>query len=326
MRITNAPDLDIDGKPVKPVSTWKPSKAALHYKGIAAGETVHFRVLAWSLIIGGALYIMVFLRTPIKNDQVVIMHLKGYLLMVMMHVLLAFLYNRAADFIDLGPSLKKLQAKVPREDAVPITLTIRQSGVTTGNDQGYMWLDEGTLYYKGRQTAFRLTRDDLPAATLMPRRERPDLNKGKFPKTLTVPANGRDLKLDIKLIEPYEDFTTRRRSQQFQIDLATWILDRPEADIESLLPPTQVHTSLVRKGWAKYEPLFAGGFLVALNGILMFAVLYGYQMGTTQSALNHIAATIHVFLVCLSLYIAFRAWKTAKVREELLAEESKESF
>lgn len=324
MRITNEPGLGIDGPPVKPTATWKPSKAALKYKGIAAGETAHFRVLAWILVVATTGYILVFLRTPIKNDQVVIMHLKGYLLMVMMHVMLAYLYNRAADFIDLGPSFKKLQAKVPREDAVPVSIGIRQSGVVTGADQGYLWLDEGTLFYKGRQTAFRLNREDLPAATLMPRRERPDLNKGKFPKTLTVPANGHSLKIDFKLIDPFEDFSTRRRAQQFQINLGTWILQNDSNQIESLLPPTQVHSTLLRTGWAKYEPLFAGGFLVALNGILTFAILYGYQMGTVQSSLNHIAATIHIALLIVSLGIAFRAWRTTQVREELIAEESKE--
>lgn len=322
MRLSPDSGIGLDGSTVKPTASWKPNKAARHYGVIAPGETLHFRIMAWIMLLAASVYILVFLRTPLADNQAWIMHTKGYMLLVGMHLLLAYLYGRASDFIDLGIPLRKLQYKVPREDAVPVEIKIRQSGVVTGCDQGYMWFDDEVLYYKGRQTAFRINRDDFPAATLMPRKERPDLGRMKFPKSLTLVVNDRKIRLCLKMIDPFEDFASRRKAQQFQIDLSDWILGSAQPAMESLLPPVEVHPSLIRKGWGKVEPLFGAGFLFALNVILCAAVLYGYQMGFVQGTLNHFAAGIHVGLLFISAWIAGRSWWNTKVREELVAKDS----
>lgn len=323
MRLLSDLESDHDKNPVKASSSWRPTQSAEEFSQQATNETLIFRLLAWLFLLVSAGYIFVFLRSPLADQNVWILHIKGYVLFVSMHFVLAYLYGRVSDHIEIGPSLKTIQAKVPNERAVPIEIRICQQKTVTGADQGFMWVDDGTLFFKGRQTAFRINREDLPPATMMPRRERPDLGQRKFPKCLSVGVNGRSLTLKFKMLDPFEDFSTRRRTQQFEIDLATWILANETGSMESLLPPNTVHPALRRRGLLRLEPLFGSGMLVAINAILSVSIMSGYRPGNLQAMFNQVASVVHVGLLVFSLWMAVRAWRTTQVRESLAAQDRK---
>lgn len=302
----------------RPHSTWKITRGAVEFLPQINSETLFLRIIAWTFLLSSVMFMSIFLRQEIRADQVWIMHIKGYAIYVAMHFVLFYLYRRLNNHINLGVPLKSLATRVPREDAEPIRLTIKHSGVITGFDEGYLWFDEGTLFYKGRQTVFRLNSRDFEPLKLWRRKDRPQLGK-RIPWVLPLNTEYGKMRVEFHIIDAHEDYTTRRKAAIFNRDLTKWFHDRPEGSLESLLPPCSLHLALKRSGMGRIEPLLTAGFLSALNISMFLLITRGYEMNEPQRAWAGFGALVFAVMLLFSLQMAFQCFRTNDVRSHLLS-------
>ncbi len=245
------------------------------------------------------------------------MHIKGYTVFVAMQITIMFLYGRLTQHIDSGPSLTAIESQLPSDGAVPIELKIRQSGCITGADQGFIWFEDNIFFYKGRQTSFRINREDIPPLAELPKKFHPKRDVKKSKLQLLLPVNDRQLHVQFKLINPFEDFKTRKKTHAFQSQFAKWLRSKDTSLTESLLPPTEVHPALIRQGWSKIEPLFGAGLLAAINIILFAAGVAFWKSTPNLIVLSQFSIFVNFTMLILSLRSAFQSWKSAGVREQI---------
>lgn len=281
-------------------------------------ETLFVRVVTWCVLAFSFAYVLAFLRrTDIADDVVWILHLKGYLLVALMHAVLYFVYRRLTDHINLGPGLKKVKSKVPADRAVPVRIKILQDNAITGVDEGYLWVENGTVFYKGLQTVFRLNWDDVPPTTLWKKEDRPNPELNKLPDTLPVPTQGRDLRVKFEILDADDDFGARRKAITFQSELLDWLDQRPKGSLESLLPPVDVHPALVRKGFPAKEAVIATAALVLLDIALAVSLNYGVNFKGNAYGFAILATILHLVLLILSFRLFIHCLRAFRVRHSL---------
>lgn len=317
MRATTHPGSGAEGIPFRPTGEWRVgARIEEHIPGLVK-DTLWIRILAWSLFLVGGVFAVGVLRQPLRDDGSWVLYLKSYMVMVGMQLVLVYLYRRVSDYIHLAGGLKKLKHKVPNEQACPVRLNVRQNGVITGQDEGFLWLDGGTLYYKGLQSVFRLNREDIPPLEMWPGFMRPNPSAGKLPTALPIPTDRHLLSIDWQLIDAHEDFTTRRRAHDFQVAVWEWVKDRPEGSLETLLPPRDLHPAYERQGATKFEPILGAGSLLSVNVILFFLMAFRVEHGPTQEAWHQMGLIAHGLMTLQAVRLAWKVTKDARVREEL---------
>ncbi|MBA4292305.1 hypothetical protein C0431_04990 [bacterium] len=317
MRLTEGLGLQTSDSPVRPTSYWRVSSRVEDHLLTGQNESVYIRSVFWILLSISVVYVIAFLRRPSLSDEIAwILHLKGYLVIAFINAGLFYIYRRLLNHLHLGPGLKKLRLKIPNEDALPVRITITQNDGVTGIDEGYMWLEDGTIFYKGRQTVFRLNRDDVPPLSTWPKRDRPNPGMNKLPDTLLIPVENRLLKLHFSILDSHEDFGTRRKAHLFQSNLLSWLKNRPEGSLESLLPPTDLHPGFQTTRTSR-EPLYAAAVLTAANAVIIGAMNIGVNFSATTQGFAILCTLLHIVLFAFSLKLLISATKTLRIRTDL---------
>lgn len=172
-----------------------------------------------------------------------------------------------------GVSLALIKTKLPVEDCSPAKIRVFQDETLTGSDEGYFWLDESTLYFKGTQCAFRLNSKDIRAIEDWKPNRRPKTTDGVGMKWLEVRSNSRQLAVQFNFMELDNDHSAHRRSTKLVRQIATWIRETPEGVLETVLPPLSVHPGLRVSGpWVR-EGLYSGIAIGIVGALLSFASL-----------------------------------------------------
>ncbi len=304
-------------RPVKPTSQWRMTAQAEERVTQTAHETFYYRVLAWLLLITGFVFELVYARNPRDAESAFILAAKAYLLIVSSQLILHFLYRRLTDHLYLGPGLRRIQAKVPDDRACPVHIRIKQSGVVTGCDEGYMWFEEGSLYFKGLQSVFRLNREDVLPLKQWPKGMRPNPDHGRLPQHIVLDSDEYPMVIDISLIDPFEDFNTRRRAHFFQLEVMEWLVQRPSGALESLLPPRQVHPGLHRPDFTRNELIIGSGGLIGINAILLLTTKPTFSVSSVQGFFAALALVLTCWLLYRAVRLALHTLKTTRIRQEL---------
>lgn len=318
MRLTEGLGLNDTDTSVRPTSFWRVSSRVEDHLLTGKNETIYVRIIFWALLAICTSYIVGFLRRPDLTDEVVwILHLKGYVIAAISNIALIYIYRRMMNYLYLGPGLKRLKLKLPDDSAVPIRMTITQQKAITGLDEGYLWFSDGTLFYKGRQTTFRLNREDVPAISLWNRKERPNLAMNRMPEILPIPNGNSDLKIKFSILDSHEDFTTRRQASQFYNSLILWLNDRPQGSLESLLPPTELHPGFRISDRNGREPLYAAIALTVTNIIVILSMNFGTSFRGSAVGFAVLCTLLHLVLLYFSVKLLREAHNTIRVRTEL---------
>lgn len=283
-------------------------------------ETVYLRVCAWFFLFCGLTYYFMIARRFELGTPALTNHIQVLGLIAIAQLCLVFLYTRMSNKIDLGPGLKRLKTKIPDETAVPVAVDVVQHEVVTGTDEGYMWIESGTLYFKGLQTVFRINSSDVPPLAVWPRKMRPSIDNGVPPKHILVPVNDRVVRLKLRLLDPFEDSKARRLSSQFNRALTKWLVEKPSGSLESLLPPLDLHDSLRHVTLFRFEGLIAGIGLLLFNLSILFTARMNFNRPDLMGIANATEFTAGLLLSWLAIRLIVAQYRNLKVRHELALE------
>lgn len=262
------------GPAVKPMTEWKVPTSKHERADQSPFETIWLRFFAWVFFCLGITYYFWIHRDFTVPEIVFSSSVEVMILIGLSQLALHFLYWQMANKIILGFGLKRLSTKVPNEGACPVSIEIYQKGVITGYDEGYFWFQDGTLFFKGLQSVFRLNSTDLEPKKLWPRKQRPNLDAGRPPRWLRILGSSDSVQLRFKLLDPFEDYGARRRSANFDREMSRWLIDRPSGSLESRLPPETLHPALTSIGPLRYEGVVAGTILCCANLALVLTAKY----------------------------------------------------
>jgi len=316
---------DVDGRgELKPVAGWRLPASATERIVNDAKETRGIRIAIWSLVVL-AMAVSLFVHDAKDDMSVFVIQMKALMVVVAGEIALLFLYRRIRDHIWMGHGLKRIQARVPDEQAVPMRYTMRREGVVTGADEGYLWLHDGTLYFKGLQSVWRLNRDDMPPVPMWPRRRRPRLAEGRAPLWLPMPHAGGRGEMVLTPIDPFEDYATRRRFAVFFAELDEWLRTTPRAHIESMLPPSDLHPSLSMSDPTRRELRWATWGLYVLNMLMVPLTWLGRHPTSFLSFMGFGAAAVYAVLLFASGWEWMRTQDSFRVRARLLLDRRVES-
>jgi len=274
------------------------------------------------MLLCGFIFELTFARNPRDAESAFLLAAKAYTLIIVAELALFFLYRRLSDFLYLGPGLKRIRTKVPDDRAVPVHVRITQAGVVTGCDEGYMWIEDGTIFFKGLQSVFRLNSADVIPLREFPRKHRPNPDHGRHPRVLYLTSDWQQVALEIDLIDPFEDFNTRRRAHFFHLELMEWLVQRPAGSLETLLPPLQVHPGLHRADFSSVELVSAAGALTAINAILVFTARLDSRLNTVPSILAALFLVVNIVLLVRAVRFGIQVLRTQKIRNALVAMET----
>lgn len=307
-------------QPFRATAEWKPLAAALDRQEASfVGANVQ-RGLAWLFYAIGVAYYFIFARWAETPEALLFTSLKAHLGIAAAQGALLFLYWRLSNHIPIGLSLKHLQAKVPDESAVPVAVRIRQNGTITGYDEGYAWVQDGALFYRGLQMVFRLNVEDVLPMDEWPRRIRPDPAMNKPTEVLPVPLNGRTMQLRLTMLGTFENHEARRRSMAFQRALYDWLTQRPAPTIEPMLPPTSVHPLLQRTGSTQLEGIAAGLLMGMVGTLLLFTEKLSLSLATVESLQSLFTLAIVSTLTVLSFGLAYSQYRDEANRRAIFIE------
>ncbi|MCW5938898.1 MAG: hypothetical protein KF884_04845 [Fimbriimonadaceae bacterium] len=301
----------------QPVADWRVPFFTTERAVKAATETIWQRSLAWFFLSSGALFLFFVARKYAHPEANLVAQIEALALMAASQLTLIFLCSRLSDRFDVGPGLKRLGAKVPSEDACPVSIEVKQFGVVTGYDEGYMWIEDGTLFFKGLQTVFRLNAEDVPPLGAWPNKARPNPLKGRDISCVPFLTGGVSAEVRFRIIDPFEDYHARRRSAKFLRELTLWASNRPSGSLESLLPPLSVHPALTTNRPLRHEGLVTGLLIAALNLVVLTTLKVDLSMRSLASVETLIVAFGGSALTLAALQLARRSWSTVVVRDKL---------
>lgn len=289
--------------------------------GVNRRENLWQRVIAWLFLVCGCLFLFLVVKLEPSPIGQVISFFKAAGMIAISQASLIYLLNRISNRVKLGPGLKRIRAKVPTEAACPVGIELRQRQTVSGADEGYMWLEDGTLFYKGIQTAFRLNASDIEEEDNWPARRRPDVAAGKMPSWLPVKAGSGHVEITIRLIDPFEDFHTRRRAHRFQSSLGAWLHERPAGSLETVLPPLGIHPSLIDQGRLHWEGVATGIAMTAVNVVCLLAVRPQLDVASATGALSMLQLAGALALLYFSVRFTWQQKLDITNRRALFLEE-----
>lgn len=310
-------DMELGEAPARPEATWRVPAQIAELVQHSPHETVILRLFAWFFVLCGIGYYFIYARRWETAQVALTSHIQVLGMTAVAQLCLVFLYARLSNKIDLGPGLRRLQTKVPAEDACPVAIDVIQHEVVTGSDEGFAWIEDGTLYFKGLQTVFRLNVSDVPPLSEWPRKYRPSIDKGIPPRHILIPVDDRMVRLRLQLIDPFEDRGARRRSAMFNRSLVKWLAERPTGSLESLLPPLGLHLALQGNRPFRYEGLIGGICLLAINLFILATARLNWATNDLMSLANAIELAAGILLSWMSLRLIVAQWRNIKVRKEL---------
>ncbi|MCW5937934.1 MAG: hypothetical protein KIT11_11585 [Fimbriimonadaceae bacterium] len=304
------------GPAVRPAASWRVSQDVVDGARASLSDTLWFRAFAWFFFACGYVYYFLIARSYLGPEANLMAHLKAIGMISVSQLVLCHLYRRLLNRVEIGPGLRRLSTKVPSDKACPVAVEIRQDGAITGYDEGYMWLEDGTLFFKGLQTVFRLNREDVPPIGLWPKALRP-VSVNKMKDVIPVPMVDRDVKVWLKLIDPFEDYTARRRATAFRASLLEWFEERPKGWLESMLPPLELHPSLAAAENRRREGQVGAFLLAGLDLGLVFGTPWPANMDGLVPIGEVLTIATGLLLFGIALRLAWDEWSTAATRRSL---------
>ncbi len=316
----------------RPAASWRPTPHASERMGTAYTEAVWQRAIAWFFWVSGMTYLFLIARPTALSgyagapEAAMMAHIKALMMAGAGQVALLLLYGRLRDNIDIGPGIVRVQARVPDPHACRCRLRVLKDGVVTGMDEGFLWLDDGTLYFKGLQTAFRLNPDDLLPVSKWKKNDRilADPTIATDLTRLALAEPGRQL--EVHYVEPFDDHEARRRISDFRRALHAWLREPVPSSLESLLPPRGVHPSLLAVGLFRYEAVFAGGLMIATSIVTFLITPQGPSLNPGMAALSAIVDIASVVLVAIGIKLAWSQWRANVVRSRIAQQEAQSGF
>lgn len=265
--------------PVAPTSSWRGFSPEGETLPEDPFETLWQRVAAWFFLLLGVGYFFGIARGFTNPEDIMFGYMKSFLLIAVSWMVLLYLYRRRFNSIEREHKIARAEAPEPGVGEhwipCPVHVAVHQEGVMTGEDEGFVWIHGGTLFFRGFHMAFRLNREDVPPLELWPRSRRPGLSSLKLPKAIPVSIDGRQIGLEIRYFDPYRDFETRRCAMHFQKQFVLWLKDRPEGCLESLLPPVSLHPKLPTDGFVLREAIAAAALLSIVGSMLVAGTMPG---------------------------------------------------
>ncbi len=321
MRLSEGLDLQSGDTAPRPVSHWRLSSRIEEHLLGTRQETVWLRTVFWANFGIAATYVLMFLRRSDLTDEVAwILHIKGYIIITLMHFALFYLYRRMINHLHIGPGMRRLKTKIPNDSAVPVRISVIQRGITTGIDEGFLWIDDGTIFFKGLQTVFRLNWEDIPPISLWDRKDVPNLGANRMPTTLPIPYEKRQLKIKYEILDAHEDFATRRKAAHFYSSLLEWLRDRPNSALETLLPPTDVHPGFCMPGRTTWEPVYGLAAIAAIDIALLLSMNLGVNLRGSSQAFAVLLSIILAIGGAVAIKNFILAYRTVTIRAELAKE------
>ena len=315
---TKLKDDEFSLKVTDPTSEWHLPEDQSEFIRHSPFANVWLRAVSWVFLCAG-LFAFTFVAKFVSADVSRFVAIgEALVLLVISESVLIFLYRKISTHVDVGTGYRRLRSKVPEDKQLPIRVDIYRYGSLTGRDEGFMWLQDGTWYFKGLQTTFRFNQQDVIPIEAWPRRIRPDPSRDKPPKTLPMKSKSGPLELVVQVIDPYEDFAKRKKAKQFYRELYNWLTERPHGIIESLLPPLTVHPSLRRSGLVMYEGVLAGLVLVGLNAAVLFRLPRQYPLSSNIGSFELLVAIVVGVLLFGAFRLAWLEYRDLAVRTRLL--------
>lgn len=229
------------------------------------------RFVAWVFMVIGAVGFVMSARTKGSFQTTVVMMTEGMFLIGISQFVLIYLYRLKSAYINVGSGHRRLESKVPEESAL-VRIDVVRDRCLIGRDEGYMWLSDGTWFFKGLQTSFRINSSDTYSlddrsqwAGLDPSGNKP---VSRFPLKTHVGS----LMLRVNMVDPYGDYKKRKHAAQFHKSIYQWLEERPKGSIESLLPPVRLHPEFKARGKSRYEGLVGAVVMVFLSSIAIFGM------------------------------------------------------
>lgn len=313
---------EFEQQAVAPASTWRLTPHARESLAFAYGRTLGLRALAWLTWVGGVAFYLFGVRPVLAQggDAALLAGVKALAMMAASQWALAILYRRLRDHVDIGPGIRRIQTKVPDEGACRARVSVCQNRVVLGEDEGYLWFEGGTLFYKGLQTVFRLNRPDVASLEAWSRRDREtnDPNVASDRSLLVLAADRRSVVAEF--VEPFDEHEARARIAAFRRRLAAWLLGEEPAYLESLLPPRGLHPALAAVQPFCHEPLFAFGLMAASYAALGILTPHDFRPGAGMAA-----TVLDAGLAVLAAMAVAAAWshrRARSVREAAMAEQA----
>jgi hypothetical protein len=232
-----------------------------------SGSAFWQRAVCWLFLTAGITFYLLPAgrQTPLVELATA---LKTLLLVGGSSAVIIVLITRATSERSAGISLGSIKTKLPVEEACPVKVKIHQDGSVTGSDEGYVWLEEDTLFFKGTQCVFRINAQDVLDLNQWEKGHRPKSDDGVGLRWLDLKRERRKLSLRFDFLELDEDHASHKRASKLVRRLMTWVKDRPEGVVEAVLPPLAVHPGLLASGqWAKEGGI--SGWLIALSGAVL---------------------------------------------------------
>lgn len=305
--------------PTKPMATWRVPSQISELVEHSPYETIYLRAFAWVMLLFAMGYDFIIARRWEVDLPALTSDIQVFTVVIVCQLCLVFLYTRLSNKIDLGPGLRRLRTKIPGEAAVPVLVDIIQADVVTGSDEGFIWIESGTLYFKGLQTVFRLNSVDVSPLGDWPRKIRPSIDRGIPPRYILFRYQNGTVQVRLKMIDPFMDHATRRKSHLFERGLVKWLAERPEGSLESLLPPLDLHDSLRHTSPFRLEGFFGGLLMVGIGALILLTARHGHNGLGLMPIVYATELSAGLIVSVLGARFALSQWRDIKVRNRLAA-------
>jgi len=266
----------------------------------------------------GACAYLTFMYTHVASGAAMFFDfLRGYGLLATAQAVLLIVYVRQSRHIDLGRGMRGLRATVPAEGACPVSVRIQQDGVFTGADEGFLWVEDGMVRFKGLHTFFRLRRDDVPPLPMWPANWRPKPNLGKPPTKLVIPTPERAIVLDIGFIDPFEDHETKQRTTSLQKAIYDWLVSHPDSREPTVLPPDQLHPALNGRQRTCQEGMVVGFMALMFDMAFLAKAPLDLSMTGTESLVSLLAIGVGSALAVATVRQCWQFLRDISVRSQI---------
>lgn len=316
MRPTADQDLRPEG-PSLPEAIWRVPPQHIEKRLSIGTDLLWQRIATYGFLLLGVIYLVGIARTTTNSDTFMGAHFKSLGLIAIAELVIAIIYRRISTVIENGIGLESLKAKLPVPDAIPVRLDVLHKGTVTGSDEGFFWLAEDVLTFKGMHTAFRIARHDLPPMAMWPKGVRP---RGDAPaQTRYVPIPGHEESSVIRLvfIDPFEDYDARRRTTKADRLLKEWMSMVPTGESASLLPPLRLHPALTLDQKLNRQGVWACGFVTLLNLVLLATTPFAEASFVAQPTVSLLNAALLPAMAVGMGYVTYLEVRDQRHRKEV---------
>ena len=289
-------------------------------------ENLWQRVMA-ALAIGLGFWYLIFVaRVHPVGVQYFAGHLKGLLLVMVGGLILVYLYRRISNFVDLGNGIKGFSNPPEAENGVPVKVAIHQYGVVTGRDEGFFWQEEGTWFFRGLHSVFRLNTEDVQPMESWPKSIRPNPVADRPPRLIPLEPSHLELAVEIEVHNRHAGYEKIRMAKRFYREMYDWLEKKPKGSLESLLPPLSIHPSLQRSDLWRFEGFAGALYLVFISFGIFISIPGGHMPGSTEAFTDGVTGAFSLVLFVLAIRLAFQEWRDERVRRKLFLAEQLRSL